>query len=40
MSQNGKGSKRRPRSITQKAWETNYERIFKKSMHKPSKDKK
>lgn len=30
MSQNGKGSKRRPKSIDQKTWEKNYERIFKK----------
>lgn len=28
MSQNGKGSKPRPKSIDQKTWEKNYERIF------------
>jgi len=25
---NGKGSKRRPRTIDQKTWDKNYERIF------------
>ena len=28
MSQNGKGSKRRPKTVDQKTWEKNYERIF------------
>jgi hypothetical protein len=28
MSQNGKGSKPRPKSVDQKTWEKNYERIF------------
>lgn len=30
MSQNGKGSKRRPKSVDQKTWADNYDRIFKK----------
>lgn len=30
MSQNGKGSKRRPKSIDQKTWDDNYDRIFRK----------
>lgn len=30
MSQNGKGSKRRPKSITQKEWDKNWFRIFGK----------
>lgn len=30
MSQNGKGSKRRPRVVDQKTWDTNYNKIFKK----------
>jgi hypothetical protein len=30
MSQNGKGSKRRPKSIDQKTWDKNYKRIFGK----------
>lgn len=29
MSQNGKGSRSRPKSVDQKTWEKNYERIFK-----------
>ena len=29
MSQNGKGSKPRPKSVNQKTWEKNYERIFR-----------
>lgn len=29
MSQNGKGSKQRPKSVDQKTWDKNYERIFK-----------
>lgn len=32
MSQNGKGSKPRPKSVDQKIWEKNYNRIFKKSI--------
>jgi len=30
MSQNGKGDKRRPKTIDYKTWEKNYERIFRK----------
>jgi hypothetical protein len=30
MSQNGKGSKKRPRLVSQETWDKNYERIFKK----------
>lgn len=29
MSQNGKGSKRRPKSISYKTWSENFDRIFK-----------
>jgi len=29
MSQNGKGSKPRPKCVDQKTWEKNYERIFR-----------
>lgn len=29
MSQNGKGSRPRPKSIDQKTWDKNYNRIFK-----------
>jgi len=37
MSQNGKGSKRRPKSVDQKTWDKNYERIFgKKNSNKKS----
>jgi hypothetical protein len=28
MSENGKGSKRRPKNVDYKTWEKNYERIF------------
>jgi hypothetical protein len=31
MSQNGKGSKPRPKSVDQKTWNKNYDRIFGKS---------
>ena len=31
MSQNGKGSKKRPRSVDQETWDKNYERIFRKT---------
>lgn len=31
MSQNGKGSKSRPKSVDYKTWSKNYENIFKKS---------
>lgn len=30
MSQNGKGSRPRPKSVDQKTWDQNYDRIFKK----------
>lgn len=30
MSQNGKGSKPRPKTVDQKTWDNNYDRIFKK----------
>jgi len=42
MSQNGKGSKKRPRLISQETWDKNYERIFKKAKdgnHNKSKNK-
>jgi hypothetical protein len=39
MSQNGKGSKRRPKSVDQKTWEKNYERIFKHGKYNKSKRK-
>lgn len=35
MSQNGKGSKQRPKSVDQKTWDKNYERIFGKKSKKP-----
>jgi len=31
MSDNGKGSKKRPISVDQETWDKNYERIFRKS---------
>ena len=34
MSQNGKGSKRRPKTVDQKTWDKNYERIFGKKSNK------
>lgn len=34
MSQNGKGSKRRPRNIDQKTWDKNWNRIFGKKKKK------
>jgi len=30
MAQNGKGSARRPKSVDQKTWDENYEKIFGK----------
>ncbi len=30
MSENGKGSKKRPRLVDQETWDKNYERIFRK----------
>ena len=38
MSQNGKGDKRRPKSVDYKTWSENYDKIFrKKSNGKPKK---
>lgn len=34
MGQNGKGSKPRPKSVDQKTWDKNYERIFGKKRPK------
>jgi hypothetical protein len=34
MSQNGKGSKRRPKTVDQKTWDKNYKRIFGKKSNK------
>ena len=39
MSQNGKGSKPRPKSVDPKVWEKNYERIFKHGQRNKSKRK-
>ena len=39
MSQNGKGSSPRPKSVDQKTWEKNYERIFKHGKRNKSKNK-
>lgn len=42
MSQNGKGSKKRPRLVSQETWDSNYDRIFKKGKygkHNQSKNK-
>ena len=33
MSQNGKGDKRRPKSVDYQVWEKNYNRIFRKKEH-------
>lgn len=30
MGENGKGSKKRPRSVDQETWDKNYDRIFRK----------
>jgi hypothetical protein len=30
MGKNGKGSRQRPKSVDQKTWDKNYERIFRK----------
>ena len=32
MSQNGKGSKQRPKTVDYKTWSANYDRIFKKNI--------
>ena len=34
MSENGKGSKKRPLSVSQKTWDKNYNLIFKKNKKK------
>lgn len=34
MSQNGKGSRTRPKTIDQKTWAKNYDRIFKQNKSK------
>lgn len=39
MSQNGKGSRQRPKSVDQKTWAKNYERIFKHGKRQKSKRK-
>lgn len=39
MSQNGKGSKPRPKSVDQKTWDKNYDRIFKNGKRNASKRK-
>jgi hypothetical protein len=31
MSENGKGSKKRPCSVSREVWDKNYERIFRKN---------
>lgn len=31
MSQNGKGSRQRPKNVDQKTWAKNYDRIFRKN---------
>lgn len=37
MSQNGKGSKRRPKTIDQKTWDKNWQQIFGKKKDKKCK---
>lgn len=37
MSQNGKGSRQRPKSVDQKTWDKNYERIFGKKQNPKNK---
>jgi hypothetical protein len=39
MGQNGKGSASRPKSVDNKTWAKNYERIFKHGKHHKSKRK-
>jgi hypothetical protein len=34
MSENGKGSKRRPKDVDQKTWDDNYNRIFRQKAPK------
>lgn len=40
MSQNGKGSKRRPKSISYKTWSENFDRIFNHGKKKQKNNKK
>lgn len=39
MSQNGKGSRPRPKSVDKKTWDKNYERIFKHGKRNKSRKK-
>ena len=39
MSQNGKGSRTRPKTVDQKTWERNYDRIFGKKKTSDAKEK-
>ena len=39
MNQNGKGDKRRPKSVDYKVWKKNYERIFRKHKHDKTNEK-
>ena len=39
MSQNGKGSRQRPKTIDNKTWTQNWNRIFKSGKHHKSKNK-
>jgi hypothetical protein len=39
MSQNGKGSRQRPKTIDQKTWDKNWKRIFKSGKRNKSKNK-
>lgn len=40
MSQNGKGSKRRPSLVSKEVWEANYNRIFRKKTNVKSNESK
>jgi hypothetical protein len=39
MSQNGKGDKRRPKSVDYNMWSKNYERIFRKKKNEKTNKK-
>ena len=39
MSQNGKGDKRRPKSVDYNTWSKNYERIFRKKKNEKTSKK-
>lgn len=39
MNQNGKGSRQRPKSVDQKTWDKNWNRIFKRGKRNKSKNK-